>query len=83
MSLALNNWAQIFFVFLNENIMWWYSLDSPHEALLMSIHNIRFYVEIRKILCGYPRLPGAMHILHLGDISPMYDQGLQNCLHIV
>ena len=31
----------------------------------MSTHNIYFYREIRKILCGYPLLSVAMVIIHL------------------
>ena len=38
----------------------WYSLEALAEALLMSTHNICFHGEIRKILCGYPLLSGAM-----------------------
>ena len=40
-----------YLIFLHENIFCGYSLG---EALLMSTHNICFYWEIRKILCGYP-----------------------------
>ena len=32
----------------------------------MSTHNICFYGEIRKILCRYPLLPGAMHAVWSG-----------------
>ena len=35
------------------------------EVLLMSTHNICFHGEIRKVLCGYPLLSGAMHDLDI------------------
>ena len=33
---------------------------APDKLLLMSTHNIYFHTEVRKILCGYPLLSGAM-----------------------
>ena len=52
----------MFFLFLNKQHMLWYSLEAPQEALLMSTHTICFRGEIRKILCGYLLLAGAMII---------------------
>ena len=36
----------------------------------MSTHNICFHGEIRKIICGYPLLSGAVH-------KPLHHQDLQ------
>ena len=35
----------------------------------MSTHNICFHEEIRKILCGYPFLSGAMALSQLRHVS--------------
>ena len=42
-----DNLGIIFFDFLHNNCRV-YSLESPHEAILTSTHNIRFYDKIRK-----------------------------------
>ena len=50
----------MYFLFLHQNICCRYSLEAPHSDTPNEYHNICFSGEIRKILCGYPFLSGAM-----------------------
>ena len=54
------SWKILTFLFFHENNCCGYSVQVLTEALLLSKHNIRFYGEIRKMLCEYPLLSGAM-----------------------
>ena len=42
----------------------------------MSTHNVCFHGEIRKILCGYPRLSVAIHLCRLISLSCLPDDTL-------
>ena len=58
------------FLLLHKNIGCGYSLEVP-EALLMSTHNKCFCGEIRKILCGYHLLSGAMPVVLKNKITEL------------
>ena len=48
----------------------------------MSIHNISFHVEIRKLLCGNPILSRAKMIL-FSELLQRYNILFHNCKHSV
>ena len=61
-SLALNNWALIFFLFLHENICCGFSLKAPQLGTSNEYHKYVFVEkqEKKKIFMWIPLLSGAM-----------------------
>ena len=68
--------TQCFIFFISLIHMLWVLIRSLSQALLMSIHNIYFFEEIRKLSIGFvvkSAISGAIGSFHLGPVVQTND----------